>query len=778
MSTSLASQAGSPQDDTRSTPADILAARGFADVECDGGSPYPSDALLTIYMHALRRRWFVAVSLGLFFAAISAVVVWALYRDQYTATFQFRVLSRSESLMFDVEREADRNEYSIFKNSQQLHVRSDYVLNAALREKVGDVCVADLPAVQDHELDPVRWLKEKIVVQFPGDGDVMNLSITTDSKEDSSILLAAVSKAYLKEVVILEGLQRQRHLDGLLTTLDKHQNEYDQKRGTLQNLAKQLGSNDSQTLSHQQRMTQEQLAAIRKELISIQFDIAQSNVQLQAKKARLNSASVEGAEKTTSLVSQLDLERAVNGDLIIANLEARARELRDSLKSQRQYGRSQNSGQEQLIVEGLKHVEEDADERRAQIESELRQLVMANLASEVTELEYHVAGLKELEKQYVKDEAKCMADVKEYGGSSVEVDRLQREINSLETIINPMSQEAQKLKVEIGRQLRVQRITRVKDDSSTNLVNDADLKLEDMKQAILPKSPDSRSQVSKSIAAGLATFGLVCFGVLHFEVRKKRVNTTLNVSQDLGLQVIGAVPLIPSRAVSRLSGESPRYCRWRQHLNDSMRGVMARLIHYSRSGKSQLVSVSSAVQGEGKSTLATNLAMTLARAGYKTLLVDFDLRRPSLDSLFDMPLEPGVSEVLRGEFELSTAIHREHIDNFSVLTAGSWSPKHVSLLANGDTERLFASLRRDFEFVIVDGSPVLGVAETQLLCRHADMVLLSVLRDVSRAPLVRAACDTLSAFGVNSLYAVVTGVSGQDETCYYPAYGLDASVES
>ena len=119
----------------------------------------------------------------------------------------------------------------------------------------------------------------------------------------------------------------------------------------------------------------------------------------------------------------------------------------------------------------------------------------------------------------------------------------------------------------------------------------------------------------------------------------------------------------------------------------------------------------------------------------------------------------------------------DHAENLSILTAGRWSPNRVSVLANGDTEKLFDTLRQRYQFVIVDGSPILGVAETQLLCRHADTVLLSVLRDVSSAPKITAACETLSAFGVRSLYAVVTGASNSDHAYYYAGYGSDENDE-
>ena len=200
-----------------------------------------------------------------------------------------------------------------------------------------------------QELDPVRWLADELRVEFPGDGEVMNIGIVTESAKESALLVAAVSKAYLDEVVNQERLQRSQHLAELQSTLSTHQDEFDSKSGSLQTLGKQLGSNDSQTLSHQQRMTQESLAAIRKELITVQFEKSQKNVDLKAKKAKLESATADGGAGAKSLVSQLDLESVVSSDLITANLKAQAQDAQEALTQLRNFGAGQQSNHEQKL---------------------------------------------------------------------------------------------------------------------------------------------------------------------------------------------------------------------------------------------------------------------------------------------------------------------------------------------------------------------------------------------------------------------------------------------
>ena len=175
--------------------------------------------------------------------------------------------------------------------------------------------------------------------------------------------------------------------------------------------------------------------------------------------------------------------------------------------------------------------------------------------------------------------------------------------------------------------------------------------------------------------------------------------------------------------------------------------------------------------GEGKTTLATQLAMSLARHLRRTLLVDFDLRRPVLDGVFGLPLEPGLCDALRGKGDVGDLIRPTSAENLSLLTAGRWDRLALASLANGAAAGLFQQLRRQFDFVIIDSSPILPVADSRFVSQHADAVLLSVFRDVSEFPKIQAACEILDAFGVRDIEAVVTGGPSF-------AYGRQANEES
>src|SRR5439155_15590423 len=117
------------------------------------------------------------------------------------------------------------------------------------------------------------------------------------------------------------------------------------------------------------------------------------------------------------------------------------------------------------------------------------------------------------------------------------------------------------------------------------------------------------------------------------------------------------------------------------HLLESIDAIRAFLLRDSILEATRVVMVTSAVAGEGKTTLASHLAGSLARAGRRTLLVDCDLRTPSVHQMFELPLQPGFSEVLLEEIDLANAIQNTTVAGVSVLSAGQWDREVMQALA-------------------------------------------------------------------------------------------------
>ncbi|HUR52963.1 MAG TPA: CpsD/CapB family tyrosine-protein kinase, partial [Gemmataceae bacterium] len=168
--------------------------------------------------------------------------------------------------------------------------------------------------------------------------------------------------------------------------------------------------------------------------------------------------------------------------------------------------------------------------------------------------------------------------------------------------------------------------------------------------------------------------------------------------------------------------------------------------------------VTSAVSGEGKTTLSGHLAISLARAGFRVLLVDADMHAPTAHDLFDVPAAPGLSELLRGEVEVDGATSLTHIPGLSVLPVGRWTlATHRALV--GDRWRCVKyALLSKYDYVVIDTSPLLLVSDTLLLAREADGVVISVLIGVSQTARVAETVGRLQRVGAGLAGVVVNNV--------------------
>jgi capsular exopolysaccharide synthesis family protein len=253
-------------------------------------------------------------------------------------------------------------------------------------------------------------------------------------------------------------------------------------------------------------------------------------------------------------------------------------------------------------------------------------------------------------------------------------------------------------------------------------------------------------------------------GITMLDIRHQRINTSAEVRERLGIPIIGSMPIIPTRVLRQLGSPSKRNQLWQLRLTESVDGITARLLRRAELEQKRVVMVTSAVSGEGKTTLSAQLAMSLARAGRRTVLVDFDLRQPSFDDAFGLARSPGISEILRNESDLAGAIQQTQTANLSVITAGRWNRMALSALANGSAYSLFKELRDEYEFVVIDTSPILPIADARFVSQYVDSVVLCVFRDVSESPRIRAACEILEAFGVQCIEAAVAGTSESDSS--------------
>ncbi len=244
-------------------------------------------------------------------------------------------------------------------------------------------------------------------------------------------------------------------------------------------------------------------------------------------------------------------------------------------------------------------------------------------------------------------------------------------------------------------------------------------------------TPLKAARPNRLLGVALVTiFGLVSgIGlVLALESCDRMVKAPEHLTMGLALPILGVVPRMRRHAQMCRGGHL-----WTPGVPDSLeadayRSLRASLLGLERSDEPLVtVLVTSAKAGDGKSTTALNLAAACARAGERTILVDCDLRRPTLGALLEDDAGFGLADVLRGELPLDRAIVEvPELGNLDLLPAGHLGGVPIEILGSRELRDLLALLARDYHRVILDAPAILGLADGRMLGRLADATLLVV----------------------------------------------------
>ena len=276
-------------------------------------------------------------------------------------------------------------------------------------------------------------------------------------------------------------------------------------------------------------------------------------------------------------------------------------------------------------------------------------------------------------------------------------------------------------------------------------------------------------------------WGLLCGLLMAFVVdtADRRFRSPDEIRTELGVPVVGHIPVMPDtgkkeRKVdngdSRILHEVYTVHAPRGRIAEAYRAVRTAIYFSTRSGGHQVVQVTSPNPGDGKTTLAANLAVSIANSGKRVLLIDADFRRPRCHAVFGAENEVGMSTVIEGTVELMDAVQATEVENLSLLTCGKLPDNPSELLTSRRFEELLDVLREQYELVIVDTPPVLVVTDPLNVVPRVDVVLVVLKLTKSARHHGHQALDLLEEIGANVLGVVVNGVDGGSN---YGAYGYN-----
>ena len=326
--------------------------------------------------------------------------------------------------------------------------------------------------------------------------------------------------------------------------------------------------------------------------------------------------------------------------------------------------------------------------------------------------------------------------------------------------------EAERLK------LNVQRVQAVYDRLTLLLQNvGISRNLDQETLAILEPANPARRTFNKELGLGAgATLGGLGLGlglVLLIALRDDRFTSMFEVNEKFGNNIIGQVPELLSLAggnkVPLIESEEQRHI-----YAEAYRGLRSALLLGPAQGeRPRVILITSAIPDEGKSTIAVNLARTLALGGGRVLLVDADLRKGRLHEVMEKQREPGLAEVLHQPEGWEKYLQPSSLPNLSFLSRGGSISHPGDFFLASSFDELLARFRRQFDYVIIDSSPVFAADDATTLAPKVDGTLFVVRRHFSRAGAVRIALELLQQRQARILGLVFNRADTSSEANYY-----------
>ncbi|MFM8809276.1 MAG: GumC family protein [Chthoniobacterales bacterium] len=312
-------------------------------------------------------------------------------------------------------------------------------------------------------------------------------------------------------------------------------------------------------------------------------------------------------------------------------------------------------------------------------------------------------------------------------------------------------------------------IARLKEVDVTSGLTDQSITVQERAMGAGPVPSQTLKYLILGLFGGLAAGIAVVFGLNYLDPSLRTID---QVEQRTGLGVVAAVPQIKDRPPLGGGGaQLPTISDRRGVVAEAFRTMRATLALISGRDKNRVFLVTSAIPGEGKTFTSTNFAATLAQQDLKTLLIDADLRKPSVSKLlFNENRKPGLSEVLLGQCSAEDATLPTAVENLWVMPAGGIAPNPSELLAQGKVRELVESLKDKYDRIVIDSSPVLAVRDPLLLAPLVDACCLIVRAGHSPSKASTTALRLLSEGGVPAKGIVLNAVRQGSGAYYAYAY--------
>jgi polysaccharide biosynthesis transport protein len=710
---------------------------GSADV---GGtptsSPFSRELTAVGLLTALRRRWVPALMIGIPGAVLLAAMVWQTIPAMYESSAVLKIQQFEQMLSFDTkERHAD---FLTYRDTQKAFIKSRGVMTSALRNPA----VAECRTLKELGY-PVEWLMNRVSVDEQISDEFLKVSLEGEIAADLALIVNAVKDAYMDEVVNNERNDRINQMQKLqqsFTTIDIRVRSAQQN---IDLLAEKLGTGDAEIAVLNQGLIQQQL-------MDLQKDLREINGRIIAEEAARQSLIEQGLSADSSATDGLlgrpgttaPIAVAPNGVSSSSTLQRELLVVKQRIARFRKQLKNPNHPDLLALLEQEKLL--------------FTMITGVSPAAVGTDSSVAVSRLDWLEKQKTKLESDTnllKEELKQQGRKIVELEREKRNIEQDVRTRAELATEIARREVELNAPERI------------SVIQDANV----------PRKREIKKKTQLSFLAAMGVLGCSVLGFTLFEWFSHRVGAATDISTDVGLRVVGTIPSPDKGGLLGLGIFAGRvdYDEWNRAVTESMDVVRTFLVRHVDPSRAASILITSASANEGKTTVSCQLAASLARTGKRVALVDCDFRRPSAHEMLGGQAGPGLCEFLRGELPLQQVFQETDSSGLTFIPAGQVDQTVLQELASDGGRTLIQQLKSQFDFVIIDTSPLLFVAEPSMLAQNSDIVLLACRKDYTRVPYVIQARESLRNLQVPLLGAIMVGA---DSDFQRQTYGYQQDV--
>ena len=703
----------------------------------------------------VRRRWTIILSAML--AVVLAVI----------ATFNATPIYRS-TLLMQIDRQANQvvdygnvmpEERSFFASQDFYTTQYELLKSRSLGRRVIDQLGLQLIEETDEDAEPSFLSQAKSSVKAL----IASFSGTAQPDEENPSVSLALIKKKTEEDLFLSNLSIEPVRDSKLVRIN-----YDSPSATEAAAVANAVANNFINLNLERRFDASSYA---KQFLAEQLDEMRATLENSEKRFVAYAREREIVNLDDRLEIMLNKLREMNSRLVGAEA--------DRIEAESEYQElleSSGGGAPDLLASDLvQSLKERRSELQAQYQDNLE--VYKPGYPKMQQLERQI---DELSDEINRETASIFGSVKaRYEARVREQAKLQQRIGEIKEdalALQDRSTDYETLKREVqtNRELYDGLLQRMKEVGVAAGVGENNVSIVDA--ATIPLAPYKPS-LSKNLAIAvvLALFVGVALAFL-LETLDDTIKTAEGVERRIGAPVLSLIPHASFRELGIAEAEMPliAFKQPKSAVAEAVRSLRTSLLFSTADGAPRILHFTSSNAGEGKTMTAIGTAIAFAQAGGKVLLIDADLRNPSLHRAFSLPNASGLTNHLAGAAEPAEIAQPTQVVRLFTITSGPLPPNPVELLSTAKMVDLLSLSVERFDYVILDGPPIIGLADALVLANLAKATIFVVEPDVTRTKEVEGTIKRLYQANARVLGAVLTKVGKRGQGYGY-GYGYGYS---